>query len=258
MKKSRTYFYSAKQDDELMIPPKAIKKITGDYPYVRHSLSSRVLAFIAYRLIATPIAFVHTRLIKRIKIVNKSSLRPYLKDGYFIYANHTQVHADAFAPSIILFPKRNYTIVNANNVSLPGLGNATKLLGALPLPDDLTAGKHFIRALDQRIREGHSVLIYPEAHIWPYYTGIRPFEDHSFKYPLKQDTPTFVFTTTYQKKVKRGYRIIMYVDGPYYAPLNLDRKQRQSYLHDQVITVMRQRSATSNFNKFNYQLKETL
>ncbi|HKM02800.1 MAG TPA: 1-acyl-sn-glycerol-3-phosphate acyltransferase [Bacilli bacterium] len=258
MKAQKTYYYSHTHDDEFMAPPQTIKSISGDYVYVKTDFKSRLYAFIAYRLIAMPIAFVHTRLFKRIKVVNKQALTPYLNDGYFIFANHTQIHSDAFAPTIVAFPKRLYTIVNANNVSLPGLGNATKLLGALPLPDDLQASKNFIRALKKRLDQGYGILIYPEAHIWPYFTGIRNFADNSFKYPIKHDVPSFSFTTTYQKRRNGRLKLVMYVDGPFYSPLELDKDKRQSYLHALVSNKMKERASLSNYQKYQYHEVEKL
>ncbi len=50
------------------------------------------------------------------------------------------------------------------------------MLGALPVPDSISEYKKFSKAYKKRISDGHPVVIYPEAHVWPYYTGIRPFE----------------------------------------------------------------------------------
>ncbi len=256
MKKQKVFYYSRSQDDEFITPPKIIKNITGDYVYIQHGFLHKLLAFICYRLIATPIAFVYTHLIKRIKIVNRHLLKPYQKDGYFIYANHTQVQADAFTPNVIVFPKRNYTIVSANNISLPLLGNATKLLGALPLPGDLSSGKQFIRAIQKRIAQGHSILIYPEAHIWPYYHKIRDFDNRSFKYPIQLGVPSFTLTTTYQKTKYGRCKIIVYVDGPFMAMPKHHAKDSQNDLHQMVISTMKQRAKLSTYIKYDYRQKE--
>ena len=259
MEKRKTFYYSKNQDDEFVAPLKKVKNIKGDYVYIQRSFLSRLLAFVAYRLIATPIAFIYTFLIKRIKIVNRELLKPFRKRGIIIYANHTQEIADALSPSVILFPKRSYAIVNANNVSLPVLGNATKLLGALPLPEDLASTKKFLSAIETRINQGHSLLIYPEAHIWPYFTKIRAYSDASFLYPVKYDAPVFSFTTTYQKKPKGyGFRIVIYVDGPFFAPSELDKKSKQSFLHQQVLNAMRYRAESSNYEVNEYLPKENI
>ena len=91
-------------------------------------------------------------------------------------------------------PKKAYIIVHPNNVSMPYLGRVTPYMGGIPLPDDMAATRNFSSVLEKRIKQGKAVFIYPEAHIWPYYTKIRPFPDTSFMYPVKLDTPVFCFT----------------------------------------------------------------
>ncbi|MBR0162265.1 MAG: hypothetical protein IJQ02_13405, partial [Oscillospiraceae bacterium] len=44
------------------------------------------------------------------------------------------------------------------------------------------------------------VAMFPEAHIWPYYTGIRPFPDTSFRYPVKENAPAVAMVVTYRKR----------------------------------------------------------
>lgn len=257
MKKIEIYYFSLDEKDEFVKPPKKIKRINGDYVYIHNNLFVKLLSFVAYWMIAMPIAFIYARLIRRIRFVNRSALKAYRRTGFFAYANHTHSFSDAFTPSLLLSPKRNFTIVNAANVSLPILGEATKILGALPLPDDMSSSKNFLKAVETVINRGHCVLIYPEAHIWPFYTRIRNFDDKSFVYPARFETPVFAITTTYQR-TKRGYRTIIYVDGPFEAPPHLDRKAKQLYLHKSVISAMKKRSELSNYEKHLYVLKEEL
>lgn len=257
MKHKRIYFYQDLKNDEFEAPPKNLKRIIGDYQYVPKTKYQRLGTWVVYCLIATPIAFVYTKLIRRIKFINRQVLKPYRHSGYFIFANHTHPQADAFSPHVVLFPKNNYTIVNASNVSLPIMGNVTKKLGALPLPEDLSSGKNFIRAIELRISQGHSILVYPEAHVWPYYTKIRPFDDNSFKYPAKLECPVFTFTTTYQKGCLGTLKTKIYVDGPFVCPDGLHLKARQAYLHQLVTTTMHARAQASNYQKIIYQPKES-
>ena len=56
------------------------------------------------------------------------------------------------------------------------LGNSIQLLGAIPIPNNKNGMKNFINAIETHINKKHSITIYPEAHIWPYYTKIRPFK----------------------------------------------------------------------------------
>ena len=100
-------------------------------------------------------------------------------------------------------------------------------------------------------------MIYPEAHIWPYYTHIRPFPDGSFGYPAKDGTPVFCFVNTYQKRGnKRKPRMTTYIDGPFYPDMELPLKQRRKKLRDEVYAQMCKRAELSNVEVIQYIKKE--
>ena len=44
------------------------------------------------------------------------------------------------------------------------------------------------------------MCIYPEAHIWPYYTHIRPFRAGSFAYPAECGVPVVPYVVTYRER----------------------------------------------------------
>ena len=140
---------------------------------------------------------------------------------------------------------------------MPYLGRITPSLGALPLPDDLAATKNFIRALEVRAKENRCMMIYPEAHIWPYYTGIRPFTDASFRYPLQYHKPVYSLTNTYQKgRFLNRPRIVTYIDGPFYPDETMGVKEQRKNLRDRVYETMKQRCKESNVILIEYRRKE--
>jgi 1-acyl-sn-glycerol-3-phosphate acyltransferase len=155
---------------------------------------------------------------------------------------------------MVNMPKAVSVIVHANNVSMPVLGSITPYLGALPLPDDADAAKNFMRAVEHRIRQKNCVMIYPEAHIWPYYTDIRPFQDLSFRYPVQYHVPAFCLTNTYQKR-KAGTRpkIVTYIDGPFYPDETLPVKEQKKELRTRVYETMKNRAANSNVTVIRYE-----
>ena len=158
---------------------------------------------------------------------------------------------------MINLPKENYVIVHPNNVSMPYLGKITPSLGALPLPDDMTAYRNFLSAVERRISEKKTVVIYPEAHIWPFYTKIRRFGDASFAYPVKQGTPVFCFTNTYQKRrFSKKPKIVTYIDGPFYPDKSLSKKEQRRDLCDRVYEAMCERAKSSNVVWIEYIKKE--
>ena len=70
------------------------------------------------------------------------------------------------------------------NISLKGTGTLVEMLAAIPIPSNVAGMKNFLTTIQKKIDKKSSITIYPEAHIWPYYTKIRPFKDVSFKYSL--------------------------------------------------------------------------
>ena len=173
--------------------------------------------------------------------------------GYFMYGNHTQDIGDAFCPSLLDPKKETYVIVHPNNVSMPFLGKITPFLGALPLPDDAKAAKNFNKAIKHKIDKNYCVTIYPEAHIWPYYTKIRPFKDTSFGYPIKLGTKVFCFTNTYQKRrFRKTPRIVTYIDGPFTTDESLSLKEQRESLRNQVYEAMCKASSNNNVEIIKY------
>lgn len=249
----RIIYYDDPLTDEFSKAKITPKRIDGNYKYIRGGFFGRLAHFFWYRAIAFPLAKAYLKIKFGQKILNKKLLKPYKKDGYFIYGNHTQDVADALIPSFVCRPKNVYVIVHPNNVSMPYLGKITPYLGAIPLPDDAAATKNFLSAVKTRLIEKCAICIYPEAHIWPYYTDIRPFTDASFRYPVKYKKPAFCFTNTYVKKKAGGkVKIITYVDGPFFANENLSAEEQRKEMRDKIYSAMKERSKNSNAEIIKY------
>ncbi len=252
-------YYTDELNDEFSTAIIKAKPIDENWVYIHTSPWKKFTHFFWYRIVAIPIARIWLKLKFRHKIIGREKLKGIdKKQGYFIYGNHTQPTGDALIPTFINRPRDTYVIVHPNNVSMPYLGRVTPSLGALPLPDNLAAMRNFNRAIETRISEGRPIAIYPEAHIWPYYTGIRPFTDQSFSYPIRLGTPVFCFTNTYQKR-KRGNkpRLITYVDGPFYPDPALKGAAQRKELRDRVYEAMCERSRLSDCEVIKYVRRES-
>lgn len=256
-KKQETIYYQNELEDEFSTAKIKTKEIGMDYKYINKNIFYKMAAFFWYRIIATPIAFIYPKIKFHHKVENKKILKKYKKTAYFLYGNHTQAIADAFIPNVLAFPKKVYVIVHANNVSMPVLGRITPYLGAIPIPTDLNAFRNFSNAIEKRVLENHCIQVYPEAHIWPYYTKIRPFKATSFGYPIKYDVPAFCFTNTYQKrKHSKKPKIVTYIDGPFYPDPNLTGKEQKEELRTQIYNAMVERSKLSNYELVEYKKGE--
>lgn len=257
MKKQQVFYYSDELNDDFAMANITPRKIDKDYVYVHKSFFKKLTRLFWYRIVFFPIAILYSKIKFHHKVKNQGVIKPYKKSGYFLYGNHTQGTGDAFMVQRINKAKGKYVVVHADNVSMPFLGRITPSLGALPLPDDMVAYKSFISAIETRISQKKCVVIYPEAHIWPYYTGIRPFVDTSFQYPIKLGAPTFCFTNTYQKRLlSKKPRVVTYVDGPFFPNKELSFKEQRADLRNRVYACMCERAKNSNLCLIEYVKKD--
>lgn len=204
-------------------------------------------------VISMPVKILYQKIKFRLNYVGREKLKENSNRGYFIYANHTQPFADTFIPSVANYPKRNFLIVNPENVSMPGMRTLVEMLGAIPIACDTGGMKNFLKAVEDKIGRGYSVTIYPEAHIWPYYIGIRPFPAVSFRYPVTLDCPVYALTNTYRRRGKTDKaNIVTYIDGPFYPDPFLNPKERRQNLRDRVYDCMKARSAESDIEVIRY------
>ncbi len=252
MSKEIIYYTDELKDEfsKAQITPRVIDK---DFRYF-HGKLWNFCSLVIQNVLSMPVKLLYGKGKFRLRYVGRKKLRECRDTGYFIYGNHTQPFADTFIPSLADYPKRNFFIVNPENVSMPGLRHLAELLGAIPIPSDFGGMKHFVEAVEDRIRQKASVTIYPEAHIWPYYTGIRPFPAVSFRYPVSLSCPVFALTNTYHARKGRPGKadIVTYIDGPFYPDERLKPKERQQELRDRVYRCMLERSRESDIEVIAY------
>lgn len=214
--------------------------LPADYRYIRSPFLSSLVYTLAFLF-----ALLYCPLRLHLRVKGAAKLRRQT-GGFLLYGNHTQPIGDVVDPALACFPKRIFTVVSPANFGIPVIGRLLPYLGALPLADSVGGMKAFTRAMETRLRQGHPVMLYPEAHLWEYYTGIRPFSDAAFKYPVKFDVPVYSVTSTYQKRrFGKRPRLTLYVDGPFDRGTGTP-KQQAATLRDAVFTRMTERSQLSN------------
>ena len=257
MKKDNIIYYTDELNSDFGSANLKKVPITKSYEYVSKNPFYNFFGFLTYNLLAKPITWFSFKFIRHIKYVNKKVLKQAKKNGYFIYANHTDGLSDCLSPAMICNPVKPRVIVNSANLSMPFLGFWLKSWGALPLPDDIQATKNFYSAIENTLNKNAPIVIYPEAHLWQYYTGIRPYSSASFRYPVKYNKPVFTFTTTYQKrKYSQKPKLTIYVDGPFYPDSTLPVKDQQEVLRNNCYNQMVERSKLSTYEYVKYIKKE--
>ena len=257
MDNRKVIYYTDELHDEFSTFETVPPYIDGSYDFERKTLFKRFLKFFYYRIVMYPIVVLYARIVFRQKIVGKSKMDPFKKQGIILYGNHTQPLGDALLQTRLTFPRRTYIIVHPNNLNVPVLGKMVPSLGGLPIPDDKAAYKNFLAAIKNKVSEGNPLVIYPEAHIWPYYTGIRPFVDTSFMYPVTLQVPVFCFVNTYKKtRFRKRPKMVTYIDGPFYAEKEGSPKANRKSLRDNVYTKMCELAKKSDIEVIQYIKKE--
>ncbi len=249
-------FYTDYTDD-FVESKKQEKSLPENFTWMHKNIFYRLASQLLYGIILV-ITFFYTRCYLHVKVVNKEVMKQCGKGGCFLFGNHTQPVGDAFAPVRYAFPKRIYTIMGTANLGIPVLGKFLPLIGGIVIPDSLEGMKEFLRTIEARAKK-NCIVVYPEAHVWPWCSFVRPFPDTAFRYPVMTGDPSFCMTTTYQeRKPGKRPRATVYLDGPFYPDKELGNKKAQQKLHDTIYDCMKRRSENSTFEYIKYVRKTSL
>ena len=252
-------YYNDPVNDDFAVTQNIKKKIIDDkYNYFRQK--NKLYKFWAdtlYFVIVKPITKLIMLFGYHCFIHGRRKIKHFRKKGCFIYANHTNYMPDAFTPNHLNW-RRNYIITGPETVNIKGIGVLVDALGAIPLPDTLVAAKNFKKCVTEKINYGDSITIYPEAHIWPYYNSVRPFKRESIKYTIVENCAAYTCTTCYKKRlIGKRPRISVYIDGPFYPDLSLDKEEQINKLYNEIYQAMKNRcDKESTYEYYKYIKKE--
>ena len=234
------------------------KQVDEHFKFIHNNPLWKPCSFVLYYLIAWPIVWLFERVILGTRFINKKAVKQ-CAGHYFMYGNHTGI-IDAYTPNLISLPQRNRIIVGPDTVSIPLIRNIVQMLGAIPLPTKLSGMRKYCEAIDHYHRTSN-ITIFPEAHIWPYYTGVRPFTDASFSYPVQLGAPVIAFFVAYTKptgifKFLKKADMTVYVSDPIYPEQGLANHEARKDLRDKVYAFMLEKSKFSDYEVIKYVKKE--
>lgn len=219
-----------------------LRPLGEGYKYMRTSWLFKAFEFLFYYGIMIPVIYMLQKLYNHQKFANRRVLRKIKKEGYFIVSNHTQVQSDSYIGQLGAWPKKCFIISHPHVLSVRGLRLGMQAYGVIPLGSNFEEKKEFVRCVKTRVEQGHAIIIYPEAHVWPYYTGIRPFDSQAFGYIIKYNKPMFVLTNCYQKRrLFKKPQIVTYADGPFYPRTDITPKEAAQELRNIAYNVMLER-----------------
>ena len=241
MREKKTVYYSDEMTDDFAGTEIETRQVGEGYPFVRKNPLWSVAEAIMYRGVATPLVFLIGKIVYGLRIKNRRVVRRLKKTGFYLYGNHTQSFMDAALPTLIAFPRKAYIAANPDAVSIKGVVTLVQMFGGIPIPTSLKALPKFRRALSYRVGQGRAVALYPESHIWPWYTGIRSFGDAAFEYPVRDGAPCVAFTTTFRRRkvFKNGKPLItVTLSDPFLPDPSLPKQEARRRLRDEVYSFM--------------------
>ncbi|MCR5700267.1 MAG: 1-acyl-sn-glycerol-3-phosphate acyltransferase [Candidatus Saccharibacteria bacterium] len=262
-KSERVFYYESEEDDPIKTEEQERKeKVTlpEGYEYIPKNIFVKLYAKILFRFFWV-FGQWYERCYWQLKIHGREKLKEAKGKGYVMYANHTNPFHDVFGPALAA-DRKIYTVISPVNLKIPGIGKFLPLIGGVPLGTNPEEKKAMNEAVDTRlVKQKKCLVIYPEAHVWPYYTGIRKFPagDRSFKYAVRNNLPVFTMTTTYQrrKNKKKGDlpRMTAYVDGPFWPDPKKSEDENRAMLARKAYDSMVKWSKKNTYNYFEYKKK---
>ncbi len=238
--KKRFVYHNPLEDDFAGTDIKS-KPLPKNYRYLVRDPFSIAFGFLFYWVIAKPILWVVGKVFFGIKVKGKKNLRGIRHRGVFFYSNHTQILDGWAIQTYVATMKRTYIVANQDATSIPGIRHLVKMLGCLPVPLTHDESIKFQDAVDKLIKRRKAISIYPEAHIWPYCTHIRPFKDDSFVYPAELLAPVIATCVTYRRrKIFKNLppKITIHVSKPFYPNMNKSIPERKASLRKKVYEYM--------------------
>ncbi|MFA5421907.1 MAG: lysophospholipid acyltransferase family protein [Bacilli bacterium] len=257
----KTIYYRDLLTDDFAGTRIETKQLDDNFRYLHKNIIWRFIASFLYYVLAIPILYLTCKIALGVKIENRKAVREVQKSGYFIYGNHTQI-MDAFISQVLISrPKKTFIIADPDAVSIPGIRTIVMMLGCLPLPSTIVGTRNFLKAIKYHIDKKHAVAVFPEAHIWPYATIVRPYNSASFRYPAQLGAPIVPIATTYRKRklFKKCLkpRMIITVGAPIYPNMRLGLKKAMEDLRVKTYQFMVDRvSRPDNVEYYRYVKRE--
>lgn len=258
-KEERTFYYTSEEDDPIKTKEQERKEkvlLPEGYEYIPKNIFVRLYSKLMFSIFWV-FGQWYERCYWQLKIHGREKLKKARGTGYVMYCNHTNPFHDVFGPALAA-DRRIYTVISPVNLKIPGIGPILPMIGGIPLGTNETEKKAMNEAVDTHlVKRKKCLVIYPEAHVWPYATKIRKFPagGKSFKYAVRNNLPVFTMTTTYhrRKNSKRDLpRMEVYVDGPFFPDPKLSDNENQDMLAKKAYESMKKYAAKNTYEYFEY------
>lgn len=217
--------------------------IDKDYEYI---CTDKIFSFasnLIYYGIAYPILKLLTKVIYDLKIEGMENIKD-IKSGAISVSNHV-LFLDCAMIGLAYGSKKIYYTTQEESFKIPFVRKLIKLLGAIPIPQNINNKKYFLKSMDETLNEGNIVHFYPEAALWPYCDRIRKFKNGAFDLAVRNNVPiipiVFKFreATGIRKIFKRKKDVTLKILKPIKCEEKGNTKQKVEDLKEKVSLEMK-------------------
>lgn len=242
--RKRTFYYKDETKDDFQNTKTSLNvTVDENYVYLPKHLWFKAFSAILYYVIAIPLLKIFAFFLQTARVRGRKNLKSLKKTGYFMYANHTHF-TDAWLGPVHVAPfRRVYIIANKDAIQIPVVDKLVKALGCLPVADTVRGLKNLGDAVQKVVDKRGVVAIFPEAHIWYYYTGLRPFPITSFKFAAAAGKPAVPVATVYKKRKFLGKylrpRSYIYIGEPIFPDPELSVRDNAVMMRDKTVDFIK-------------------
>lgn len=182
-------------DEDVEEDPPTKELLPEDIDYLREKVSSKIKSRFAYAIARK---YVYNLIDERKLIIKEiKGIENYanLNSGAIVTCNHFNAF-DSFAMQLVYEASgqkdRNfYRIIREGNyTNFPGFyGILMRNCNTFPLSSNKDTMKKFLKSLDQVLREGHFMLIYPEQSMWWNYKKPKPLKKGAYTFAVRNNVP---------------------------------------------------------------------
>lgn len=195
LKKIAQYEREGRFDEDVEEDPPSRVLMPDEIEYGTKTVAKKMkskLAFAAARRFVNSLIEDKKLIIKEIRGIENFK---NLNTGAIITCNHFNAF-DSFAIQLAYDAaeqpnRRFYRVIREGNyTSFPGFyGYLMRNCDTLPLSSNLHTMKKFMAAVDELLKEGHYILVYPEQSMWWNYRKPKPLKQGSYIFAYRNNVP---------------------------------------------------------------------
>lgn len=191
-----------------------------------HHPVRRTISGVTYYLIAIPLLYLYTKFILNVKYKNTENFKN-IKGGAVLISNH--VHTmDSVMNALAAFPKKTIFTAIKDNFKRPVAGIFVRLLGAVPIPDNILENHIFFYEMTNLAKSGRFIHFFPEGQLVHHDENIRSFKRGAFKIAVDSSVPIVPIRILFKQKKtilnRNKQQIILDVGKPIFPDMSISSK----------------------------------